>query len=137
MSEDVRDSFQRQPDIHPSSVCMSVSLLYNLACPSVAVTNRMQRKWWSEAFEPGFKRTDSFYFSFLRNYPPCCKEVWGRLLSDAYHAERPCRMKGHPGHCSFSWGPSKVSAQTAELHRWTQSTHSHCIKPLTQFWLSY
>lgn len=130
MSADVPDSSQRQPDIHPSliDVCFPSP---ESECPSTAVSNRMQRKWWSKALSQDLKGLTASTF-------PSLEAILHAVKKFAYHAERPCRMQGHPGHCSFIWGPGKVSAQTAELPRWTQAAHRITVlKPLTQFWLSY
>lgn len=52
------------------------------------MTIRMQRKWCSEAFESGFKRTGGFYFFLLEIVLRCNKEVWTRSLSLRYYAQR-------------------------------------------------
>lgn len=48
----------------------------------------MQRKWCSDALEPGLKRTGGFYFFLLEIILPHYKEVWTRSLSLRYYAQR-------------------------------------------------
>lgn len=80
------------------------------------MTIRMQRKWCSEAFEPGFKRTGGFYVFLLEIILPCYKEVWTRSLSLRYDAQRgPAGFKATLDAVASAELPAKGTAQIAGL----------------------
>lgn len=113
--------------LYPSShqEVAPISLPFNLGCLWVAVTIRMQRKWCSEAFESGFKRTGGFYFFLLEIVLPCSKEVWTRSLSLRYYAQRgTAGFKAILDAAASAELPAKGVVQIAGLPSWAQAMYT-------------